>query len=141
MSDVATAPFDPAGAGWQALDAAEFVDLIGPVWRRAADEGVQYGLLVAEKHGNRSRFAHGGVLATLLDTALGLTSSEAQEGRRQATINLDVQFLAPVRVAEFLIAECRVVKATRSIMFLHGTLRVDDRICAVAQGTWKILRA
>jgi uncharacterized protein (TIGR00369 family) len=126
-------------AGWRRLDVARFVDHAGPVWHRATDAGVQYGLRVAEHHGNRSGFAHGGVLTFLLDTALGLTSSGAREGRTQATLGLDVQFLAPVRIGDFLIAEARVVKATRSIMFLQGSLRVEDRVCAVAQGTWKVL--
>jgi uncharacterized protein (TIGR00369 family) len=105
------------------------------------DEGVLYGLRIEPKHGDGSGFAHGGILAMLLDTALGLTSSDAQGGRRQATINLGVQFIAPVRVGEFLIAECRFVKTTRSVMFLRGTLHVEDRVCAIAQGAWKILRA
>lgn len=136
-----TASFDPAEAGWQTVALSEFMDLIGPVWQRHTDESTLYGLLVAEKHRNRNGVAHGGVMATLLDMALGRTSSDAQGGRKQATINLDVQFLAPVQVGEFLVAECRVVRATRSIMFMHGTLRVGERVCAVAQGTWKILGA
>jgi uncharacterized protein (TIGR00369 family) len=135
-----TAPFDPAQAGWHVVDLSGFVNLIGPVWQQRTDEGVLYGLLVAEKHSNRSGFAHGGVLATLLDTALGLTSSHTQQ-RKQATINLDVQFVAPVQVGKFLIAECRVVRATRTLIFLQGILRAGEQVCAVAQGTWKILRA
>ena len=49
---------------------------------------------------------HGGVLTTLLDTALGLASSDAQGGHQQATIGLNVQFLAPVRVGDFITVEC-----------------------------------
>jgi uncharacterized protein (TIGR00369 family) len=136
-----TASFDPAAAGWQPVDLSDFMNLIGPVWQRRTEAGVLHGLLAAEKHRNRNGVVHGGVMATLLDMALGRTSSEAQGSHRQATINLDVQFLAPVRVGDFLVAECRVVRATRSIMFMHGTLSVGDRVCAVAQGTWKILGA
>ncbi|MGY2046840.1 PaaI family thioesterase [Methylobacterium sp. JK268] len=136
-----TPAFDPAAAGWETVDLSEFMDLVGPVWQRDGEGGILYGLLVAEKHRNRNGVAHGGVMATLLDMALGRTASEAQGGRRQATIGLDVQFLAPVRVGDFLVAECRVVRATRAILFMHGTLRVGDEVCAVAQGTWKVLGA
>ncbi|WP_018263846.1 PaaI family thioesterase [Methylobacterium sp. WSM2598] len=135
------APFDPAAAGWERVDLSEFMDLIGPIWQRPGGTGLLYGLLTAEKHRNRNGVVHGGVMATLLDMALGRTSAQAQGGRKQATINLDVQFLAPVRAGEFLVAECRVVRATRAIMFMHGSLSVEDRVCAVAQGTWKILGA
>jgi uncharacterized protein (TIGR00369 family) len=135
-----TPSFDPAEAGWQAIDAAAFVDLIGPIWRRRTPDGTLYGLVVTDKHGNRSGFAHGGVLTTLLDTALGLTSSDAQSGHKQATISLNVQFLAPVQLGDFIIVECQVVKATRTLMFMQGTLRARENVCALAQGTWKILR-
>ena len=125
--------------GWQAVDAAAFVDLVGPVLRRSSDNGLQFGLLIEDKHSNRSGFAHGGVITALLDVALGLTAKTVEQ-RKQATLSLSVQFLAPVRVGEFLIAECSVVKRTRSIMFMQGSFRVDDRICATAQGAWKILQ-
>ena len=135
-----TASFDPAKAGWQAIEAAAFVDLIGPVWRRRTPDGTWYGLVVADKHGNRSGFAHGGVLTTLLDTALGLASSDAQGDHKQATISLNVQFFALVRLGDFITVECQVVKATRTLMFMQGTLRAGENVCAIAQGTWKILR-
>ncbi|MFH6786898.1 MULTISPECIES: PaaI family thioesterase [Methylobacterium] len=136
-----THPFDPAAAGWEIVAMSEFIDLIGPVWQRPSEAGTLYGLLIAGKHRNRNGVVHGGVMATLLDMALGRASAEAQGGRRQATINLDLQFLAPVEVGEFLVAECRVVRATRSILFMQGHLRVEDRVCAVAQGVWKVLGA
>lgn len=134
-----TAPFDPAAAGWETVDMSEFMDLIGPVWRRESEAGTLHALLIEGKHRNRNGVVHGGVMATLMDMALGRASAEAQGGRRQATISLDLQFLSPAEVGDFLVAECRVVRATRSIMFMQGTLRVEDRICAVAQGVWKIL--
>ncbi|KMO16894.1 PaaI family thioesterase [Methylobacterium platani] len=134
-----TAPFDPAAAGWETVDMSEFMDLIGPVWQRADAAGLLHGLVVEGKHRNRNGVVHGGVMATLLDMALGRVAAEAQGGRRQATISLDLQFLAPVETGEFLVAEGRVVRATRSILFMQGTLRVEDRVCAVGQGVWKIL--
>ncbi|BCM86944.1 PaaI family thioesterase [Methylobacterium indicum] len=136
-----TTPFDPAASGWEVIAMSEFIDLIGPVWQRESAAGPLYGLLIAEKHRNRNGVVHGGVMATLLDMALGRTASDAQGGRRQATINLDLQFLEPVQVGEFLVAECRVVRPTRSILFMQGHLRVEDRVCAAAQGVWKILGA
>ncbi len=136
-----TTPFDPAAAGWEVIAMSEFIDLIGPVWQREGEAGPLYGLLIAGKHRNRNGVVHGGVMATLLDMALGRVAAEAQGGRRQATINLDLQFLESVQVGEFLVAECRVVRATRSILFMQGHLRVGDRVCAAAQGVWKILGA
>jgi uncharacterized protein (TIGR00369 family) len=136
-----TGDFDPAADGWETFEHSDFIVLVGPVWRRVRDGRTVYGMATTQKHANRNGVAHGGVVMTLLDMALGRTSSDAHGGGRQATIGLDVQFLAPVRVGDFLVAECRVVRATRAILFMHGTLRVGDEVCAVAQGTWKVLGA
>lgn len=134
-----SAPFDPAAAGWQATDHSDFIALIGPVWQREREGRTVYGLLAAQKHANRNGVAHGGVMTTLLDMVLGRTSAKAQGGRRQATITLDVQFLGPLRIGEFAEIEGTVLRATRSILFLRGELRVADEVRATAQGTWKIL--
>jgi uncharacterized protein (TIGR00369 family) len=134
-----TASFNPAAAGWQKVKAGTFLETIGPIWHRRDQDRTLCGLVVTERHTNRGGFAHGGVLTTLLDSALGLASAAAQGGQ-QATIGLNVQFLAPVRVGEFITVECEVVKATRTLMFMRGTLRAGENICATAQGTWKILR-
>ena len=137
---IVTASFDPAAAGWQKVKAGAFLETIGPIWRRSDRGRTLCGLVVTDKHTNRAGFAHGGVLTTLLDSALGLASAEAQGGGQQATIGLNVQFIAPVRVGDFITVECEVVKATRTLMFMQGTLRAGDNICATAQATWKILR-
>ncbi len=135
-----TASFDPAAAGWQKVKAGAFLETIGPIWRRRDADRTLCGLVVTGKHTNTGGFTHGGVLTTLLDSALGLASAEAQGSHQQATIGLNVQFIAPVRVGDFIVVECEVVKATRTLMFMQGTLRAGDNICATAQGTWKILR-
>ena len=100
-----------------------------------ADYGSRWGLAEREP-----RAIDGVPLAWWHDDEAGLTSNPGRD-RKQATLSLNVQFVSPVRVGEFVIAECSVVKRTRSIMFMQGTLRVEDRICATVQGTWKILEA
>jgi uncharacterized protein (TIGR00369 family) len=134
-----TASFDPAADGWEAASFSEFLTLVGPVWQRVRDGRTSFGLLTEQKHANRNGVAHGGVVTTMLDTALGRTCSEAQGGRRQATISLDVQFLGPVHIGDFAEVECEVVRKTRSVLFLRGNLRVGGDVRATAQGIWKIL--
>lgn len=133
--------YDPAKDGWEVVALSGFTELIGPLWFRQGADGPLYALLVADKHANRSGFMHGGALAALLDNALGYASYTAIGGRKQATVTLDIQYLAPVPVGAFLIATPEVVKITRSLTFLRGTARVGDEVYATAQGTWKILRS
>jgi uncharacterized protein (TIGR00369 family) len=134
-----TGDFDPTADGWETFEHSDFIVLVGPVWRRVRDGRTVYGMATTQKHANRNGVAHGGVVMTLLDMALGRTSSDAHGGGRQATIGLDVQFLGPLRIGEFAEVEGVVVRKTRSILFMRGELRVGDEVRAVAQGTWKIL--
>ena len=132
-----TTSFDPGQAGWQVIDSSVFAKLIGPVWHRMSRERTLYGLLVTSRHSDRNGVADDGVVGTLLDCALELTSSDARGGATQSAISLNVQFIAPVQVGDFVVVECQILKATPTVIFLQGTLRVDEAVCATAQGSWE----
>jgi uncharacterized protein (TIGR00369 family) len=71
----------------------------------------------SQHHLNLQGLIHGGVIATLADTAAGLAlRSTIEPGTRHVTINLDVQYLRPAREGT-LTARGRVVRAGRSIGF------------------------
>ena len=55
-----------------------------------------------------------------------------------ATIDLHVQFLVPVKLGDFNIVECQVVKAARTLMLMQGTLRTGDNVRALVEEVWKI---
>jgi uncharacterized protein (TIGR00369 family) len=65
----------------------------------AASPGrVEIALDADEHHLNLQGLLHGGVIATLADTATGLAvRSMVAEGRRHVTVQLDVHYLAPGR--------------------------------------------
>jgi uncharacterized protein (TIGR00369 family) len=59
---------------------------------------VEIGLDAAEHHLNLQGMLHGGVIATLADTATGLAvRSMVPADRRHATVQLDVHYLSPGR--------------------------------------------
>jgi acyl-coenzyme A thioesterase PaaI-like protein len=132
--------FDPAEAGWQLIpDRPGFVTLIGPFWRRTVDGITRYGLPLTEKHRNPGGAIDDGVLSTLLDVSCGIAASQAQGEHKQATVSLSVQFIAPVKVGEFITVEPQVVKTVPPLVFMQGTLKVDGDVRAIAHGTWKVL--
>ena len=134
-------PFDPAAHGWSRLDETGYSELIGPLWRRVEDDDALHGLLAASAHLNRNGTVHGGVLLGLTDHALGHVSGRANDGARQATTQLDMQFLAAAREGDFVVVRGTVMRRTRSLMFMRGEVSVGDRTIAVASGIWKILGA
>jgi acyl-coenzyme A thioesterase PaaI-like protein len=80
-----------------------------------------------------------GMLMTFADRAMGMTCWYANEQRRQATVQLDVHFVGPVQIGEFVEAKCRVVRRTRSLVFMSAELVVSDRVMVTANGVWKTL--
>lgn len=137
MNDQATTqkPFDPAAAGWEIVDRVGFGALAGPLWR-VGDS--RFGFIAAEKHLNFNNVVHGGMLATLVDQAMGMTALRASGGKRHATIELSVQFIGAIRLGEFVEANCEVVRLTRSIIFMRCKVTVGERVVGIASGVWKI---
>ena len=132
-------PFDPAAAGWQ-LDKDEgFIGLVGPIWSRPNGDSVLYAFMAEPKHHNRRGVVQGGMLMTFADRSLGRTSWYANDRQPQATVQLDVHFIDAVQIGEFVEAKCRVVRRTRSLVFMAGELVVGDRVVATANGVWKTL--
>ena len=86
---------------------------------------------------------HGGVLATLVDAAvggaLGTYGSAAAGGVDQATLDLNVSFVGAAR-GEAIFAEGRILRRGRTIAF--GETRVTDAdgtLVAVGRATYMLL--
>jgi acyl-coenzyme A thioesterase PaaI-like protein len=91
------------------------------------------------KHHNRRGVVQGGMLMTFADRSMGMTCWYANERQPQATVQLDVHFIDAVQVGEFVEAKCRVVRRTRSLIFMAAELVVGARVVATANGVWKTL--
>lgn len=133
--------FDPPSHGWTTREATGLIGLVGPVWERPEADGPAFGFLAEARHLNRGGIVHGGMLMAFADEALGRLSVRSTSERRQATIQLDTHFVSAVRDGEFVEARCRIVRQTRSVNFLAGTLTVSGRVVVTANGIWKLTGA
>lgn len=90
--------------------------------------GAVIALRVVPKHSNMSGICHGGMLATLIDGALGMNISLAR-GRRggQVTVSLHCDFMSAARVGDWLEAHVWVRRLGRKMAFADGVLKVGDR--------------
>jgi uncharacterized protein (TIGR00369 family) len=132
---------DPASAGWAVRPQEGFIEAVGPLWFRPERAGPAFAFVAQARHLNRNGVVHGGALLTFADDAAGRTSSLVVQGRRQATIQLDMHFVAPAREGDRVEARCRVVRRTRSVNFLAATITAGDQLVATAQGIWKVAEA
>jgi uncharacterized protein (TIGR00369 family) len=88
-------------------------------------------------HLNGNGTLHGGVYASLIDNAMGL-SVAALVGLRTATIGLDVHFLGAVREGR-ITCSAGVVHRTRRIATVEARVRDGDgNLVAMGTGTFRI---
>ncbi len=96
---------------------------------------------VERRHLNINEVVHGGVYATILDTAMGAAVvSLLAEGETTATTSLYVEFLRAARRGDTLTARGEVLRRGRHIAFAEGNLfDAEGQRLSQARGTWYIL--
>ncbi|WP_087720605.1 PaaI family thioesterase [Salinicola salarius] len=101
-------------------------------------------LSVSEQHLNRSGMAHGGVLTSLLDTALSLSGLHCPvpgNVRKGMTLSLTTTFIAPAR-GGVLRAEGRRRGGGRATYMASGeVLDADGNVIAMGEGAFRVRSA
>ena len=94
--------------------------------------------LLGERYQGGGGFAHGGIIALLLDEAMGKVCRFRQV--RAVTAELTVEYLRPVRVADEIVVEGREVELQGRNLFLAGEIRNHGgEVLARARGRFVIL--
>jgi len=126
--------------GFRALNLPRnpFIEANGPLYGRLEGEAFVLGFLCETKHCNPMLVCHGGMMATLADMLLLLgTNIQTKLGQFLLTVSLDVDFLAPVRVGDWLEGRTEVLRAGKSIIFSQGRMTVRGEPVARANAVLK----
>ncbi len=115
----------------------EFTRALGMETLRMAEGECVMELELAPEHLSVAQRAHGGVLFTMLDTAMGRSViSRLPEGRGCATLEAKINYFRPVREGRIR-AEAHVLTLTRRTAYAEGTLEdAEGRLLARASGTF-----
>ena len=127
--------------GWSIVETSGFLHLVGPLWERVVDGAHEYALATQDKHHNRRGLVQGGVLMTFADRTCGMTARYVTGKPMLATVQLDTHFVEAGKIGEVLISRPRVVRSTRSLIFIVTEVTVDKRVIAMANGVFKILKS
>jgi acyl-coenzyme A thioesterase PaaI-like protein len=138
MTDKATEKLK--SSGWTIVETTGFIHLLGPLWQRVVDGEHEYALVAQDKHHNRRGLVQGGVLMTFADRTCGMTARFVAGRPKLATVQLDTHFVEAGKIGETLISRPRVVRSTRSLIFVSTEVTVDKRCIAMANGVFKILK-
>jgi uncharacterized protein (TIGR00369 family) len=120
-----------------------FIEAVGPLYGKWADERLVLGFRVEMRHCNPGQVAHGGMMATFADMLLPIASrlqSESDMGFLP-TVNLACDYLAPVPLGAWVEGRAEAVKATRNLLFAQGLATADGEPVLRANGIFKIASA
>ncbi len=121
------------------LGAVPFYSWIGIELVRATKGEVELAIDLQDHHDNVQGLIHGGVIATLLDSAAGLAVRTVLEpGHRHVTAQLDVQYLSAARSGSRVTATGRAVRVGSQIAFAESSAK-DGSGRAVARATSTIV--
>jgi acyl-coenzyme A thioesterase PaaI-like protein len=138
MSDTAIARLK--AEGWTILDDDGFINLVGPLWRRMNGADPEYAIVGQEKHRNRRGVVQGGLLMTLADRTCGMTARFVSGTENTATVQMDTQFVDAARIGDIMISRPRVVRDTKSLIFMKTEVTVEGRCVVAASGVFKKVR-
>ncbi|WP_022981566.1 PaaI family thioesterase [Ideonella sp. B508-1] len=121
-----------------------FAVLVGPICERVDSEQVVLGLRVQDKHCNRLDVVHGGMLSTLVDTALAFGVRRAAEARlgtgdfALVTTQISVNFLGNAVPGQWIEAHVEVQRTGRRLGFATCRIHAGDAILVQASGQFMI---
>ena len=127
-------------SGWTIVETSGFLTLVGPLWQRVVNGAHEYAIVAQDKHHNRRGLVQGGLLMTFADRACGMTARHVSGRPTLATIQLDVHFVDSGKIGEILLAKPRVVRTTRSLIFMTTEVTAGNRCIVMASGVFKILK-
>ena len=133
----------PTGApeGYEVCEDRSFNTYVGPLFFRA-ENGESHALFeVKEHHLNFGGVVHGGMLMTFADMVMGQTVRRAMGETRCSTVSLNCDFVASAKLGEWVQGTARIVRKTRSILFVAGEVYTEERTILTASGLWKVLGA
>ena len=126
--------------GWTIVDTTGFLNLVGPLWQRMVNGEPEYALVAQDKHHNRRGLVQGGLLMTFADRACGMAARFASGRPTMATVQLDVHFVDGGKIGEILMTRPRVIRTTRSLVFVTTEVMANNRTIVTANGVFKILK-
>lgn len=111
-------------------------NLGGVWWRHDAAGRASFAWCTTQTHLNGARVLHGGAMATLLDHCMGALAYLDNDSSFAYTIQMNVQFIAPVRANRWVWVTATQVAGNQHNLLLEAEARVQDQLVAKAQGTF-----
>ncbi len=115
---------------------------IGAAMEELREGYARLSLTLEPRHTNPNGVMHGGVITTMMDSALGaaLGALRGEEAGRSphATVEMNASFLEGARPGDKIVVEGRVLRLGKSIAFGEAEARKGDELIAKGRLTFAI---
>ena len=112
----------------------------GLLFRNISETEYEFKSTINQNHLNAANITHGGFIAALIDAGAGTSAHRASSNSSCVTISLDLKFISSSKEGDEIIGKVKILKKTKSLIFLFCQLFCDEKIIASASGIWKILK-
>ena len=112
----------------------------GVFFRNISDTEYEFKSTINKNHLNAADITHGGYLSALVDAGAGTAAHRTANNAPCVTISLDLKFIGVSRIGDEIIGHVKILKKTKTLVFLFCELKCSDKIITSASGVWKILK-
>jgi uncharacterized protein (TIGR00369 family) len=134
-------PENPGWLTWDVADKARFnAAAMGKLLvRRESENACRLRMIPGVQHANLPGSVHGGVILALADVSLFATLWVLRNVETTGAVTLEVhsQFIGAGELEEPLDAVTEVIKQTRRLAFMRGTIVQGENIVAAFSGTMR----
>jgi uncharacterized protein (TIGR00369 family) len=134
-------PPPPPPPGFIHVLRAPFINHVGPLLQSEHNElgFMTLGLWVGEVHCNTLGFMHGGMIATLCDSAMA-RSIQPKLQRRTVTLKMALEYFDPIHRGDWLEAHARLVSEDGEVAHTECDVRTGDATRARGTAVFRLLR-
>ena len=112
----------------------------GIMFRNISETEYEFKTTINENHLNAAGITHGGFICSLVDAGAGTAAHRCAGQAPCVTISLDLKFIAATKIGDEIVGFTKILKKTKSMVFLICHLKSKNKIIASASGIWKILK-
>ncbi|CFW97565.1 HotDog domain [Syntrophomonas zehnderi OL-4] len=116
------------------IQTAPIYQLLGINMQRIESGFIEMTVKLGEIHTNALGIIQGGVIMTLADAAMG--NAVRTLGIKGVTVDCSVSFPGAAQLGDTLIAQGKVIKAGKNLVFAQADVYTDDKLIGSSQATF-----
>ena len=112
----------------------------GIMFRNISDTEYEFKTTINANHLNAAGITHGGFICSLVDAGAGTAAHRCAGQAPCVTISLDLKFIGSSKLGDEIIGHVKILKKTKTLVFVFCELKCENKIITSASGVWKILK-